>query len=166
MALKAFYIRVRQSISQYIFNKRTLENKKRHELLKFLIENHPNKNEFSLVSLMWDIYSIKSFNHPDKEKLEKILELQLDSFVCSHEIERVSSGRYKLTGYAIISLEKYQLEDQRHKKSVFQQWILIIVTTLLIFVGLMQANIIKLPTLVDFTDITKTWCGIATQPHK
>ncbi|ELB2770313.1 hypothetical protein R7R25_24280 [Vibrio sp. 2026] len=147
MAFRAFLFRTRSRVAQYVFNKRTLELKKRHELLSFLIQNYGSmRSEFSLITLMHKAYSLYSFHHPDKEKLKRLLELQLDSFVQSGEIKR-QDGSYKLTGKAIQTLETFQLESRRHKMAVIQQWLMITLTFVLALIGLVQANIIKFPTV-------------------
>jgi len=147
MAFRAFLYRTHSLVAQYIFNKRTLELKKRHELLSFLIQNYGSmRSNFSLVILMHKVYSSYSFRHPDKEKLKQLLELQLDSFVRSGELIK-HNGSYQLTGKAIQTLETFQVESRRHKMAVIQQWLMITLTFLLALIGLVQANIVKFPTI-------------------
>ncbi|BCI77644.1 hypothetical protein [Vibrio cholerae] len=149
MAFRAFLSRTRSRVAQYVFNKRTLELKKRHELLSFLIQNYGSmRSEFSLITLMHKAYSLYSFRHPDKEKLKRLLELQLDSFVQSGELIK-QDGSYKLTGKAIQTLETFQLESRRHKMALIQQWLMITLTFLLALIGLVQANIVKFPTILE-----------------
>ncbi|MGF1807187.1 hypothetical protein L4C31_18245, partial [Aliivibrio sifiae] len=128
MAARALLYRLRSNISQYMFNRRTLELKKRHELLSFLIRHYGSlRSEFSLISLMHKVYSANCFRHPDQQKLKLLLELQLDSFIRSGELEKSKNG-YKVTGQSILTLETFQLEHRRYRKMVVQQWLMIILT--------------------------------------
>ncbi|WP_017091675.1 hypothetical protein [Vibrio splendidus] len=149
MALLAFYRRSKSNLAQYLFNKRQVESKKRHELLKFLIENYGSmKQEFHLITLLHQVYSAHMFRHPDKDKLKELLDLQLDSFVQTGELV-FSNSAYRLTGRAIITLENFQIEARRHKVSMVQQWLMIALTLVLAFIGLVQAKVIELPVLLS-----------------
>ncbi|MGF1841356.1 hypothetical protein [Vibrio atlanticus] len=152
MALLAFYHRSKSNLAQYLFNKRQIESKKRHELLKFLLENYGSlEQEFHLITLLRQVYSAHMFRHPDKDKLKELLDLQLDSFVQTGELSYSDSG-YRLTGRAIITLESFQIEARRHRVSMVQQWLMIALTLVLALIGLIQAEVIELPVLLDLKD--------------
>ncbi|PPC95392.1 MAG: hypothetical protein CTY33_01205 [Methylotenera sp.] len=96
------------------------------------------------------MYSMKVFVHPDFNKEASRIEALLMGLVDTDELRRIN-GNYELTGHAFKALDDYEEEDRRHKSMNFAQWVLIFITIGMLFATLMQAQIIKLPTLLDFT---------------
>ncbi len=150
--VKIKFLRVIQKVSQKIFNQKVLHSKPRHELLEYIVEHYGVKNkEFGLISLMSDIYSIKSFGHPDKDKCINKLRLYLNSLSESGEITKGRQSDYRVTGKAIVTLEIFQNAERRHKDSVRLQYIMVVITIFLVFLASIQAGLIKLKPIIDLT---------------
>ncbi|ELA7346115.1 hypothetical protein Q9Y06_002757 [Vibrio parahaemolyticus] len=144
--------RILNKVSQSLFNRKKLQLKPRYDLLDYLIENYGiSRKEFSLTSLVSDMYSLRFFRHPDKENCQNKLRMYVDSFVESGEVSKVKGGGYKVNGKAIVTLEKYQTEERRHKDSVILQYSMVILTFLLAILASIQAGLIKLKPFLDLT---------------
>ena len=150
--VKVKSLRIIQKLSQKIFNKKVLHSKPRHELLEYIVENYGVKNkEFGLISLMSDIYSIRSFGHPDKDKCLDKLRLYLSSLSESGEITKGKQSDHRVTGKAIVTLEAFQNDERRHKDSVRLQYTMVVITIFLAFLASIQAGLVKLKPLIDLT---------------
>lgn len=144
--------RILNKVSQFLFNKKELQLKPRYDLLDYLIENYGiSRKEFSLSSLVSDMYSLRFFGHPDRENCQNKLRMYIDSFVESGEISKVKGGGYNVNGKAIVTLEKYQTEERRHKDSVKLQYSMVILTLLLAILASIQAGLIKLKPFLDLS---------------
>ena len=138
-------------ISQSRFNRSDLKMKPRHELLSYLIDKYGIHNGiFGITQLEIDIYTLRFFKHPNIEKYEKQLSLYVDSFVESGEVSKIEHG-YKVNGKAIVTLEKFEAEERRHKDSVRLQYSMVFLTCILAILASVQAGLIKLEPILDFT---------------
>lgn len=152
IAFKIFLMSSIRNLNQLRFNKHPLQKKKRTEILKILIEQHSSKNsEFNVVSLMVLIHTSKYFNHPEKDIATSLLKLYLDSFVESGEVIRTQGINYKLTGKAIVTLEAYENEEEKHSENIRLQGILTFTTIVIMLLAAIQSGIIKIPTIFDLT---------------
>lgn len=140
------------SIDQYFFNKKKLVTKRRMELIQFMLDDQMNRSHdgIGIIDLMTKLYSIKWVLHPSADDQQKKLEIYLDSLVESGELRKVNY-EYVVTGKAISTLERYEEEERRHIEAVKLQRRMVILTLILVVVGLLQADLIKLPTLIDFS---------------
>ena len=102
------------------------------------------------LHLVREIHSIGIFAHPEIDLVEEKLELYLTSLVESKDLSKVND-EYVVMPCAIITLEKYEEAERKHVELVRLQFALIVVTTLLVFVGLVQGAVVKLPTLADWS---------------
>ncbi|EJG0733300.1 hypothetical protein C4G28_RS10640 [Vibrio parahaemolyticus] len=101
----------------------------------------PNK-AFSSLDIMSYVYGLRWYLHPQKTEVRQKMDLYLDSFVASGELLKFASD-YKITGQAVATLEKYQIEVSRAKSDRINQKMIIVLTIILaIFAGL-QAKIIE-----------------------
>ncbi len=157
---KFIYIKIRiyryiDKTFQYFFNKRKLVSKRRMDLLRFMMDDQLDRTHKGIGSLdlLSKLFSMRLFLHPSFDVQHEKLELYLDSLVASGEIEKVNN-EYVVTGKAISTLEKYEEEERRHTEAVKLQrkmfWLAIIA---LIF-AVVQTGVIKLPTLMDFSNIS------------
>ncbi|MBN1474142.1 MAG: hypothetical protein JW914_05975 [Syntrophaceae bacterium] len=139
-----------------IYNRKRLATIHRLELLSALVDSYIEKPErgINLSDIMENIYSPMWIEHPDKDSSENKLNLYLDSFVESGEIER-DKAKYFVKSKAISTLEKYEEDDRRHRRQVNLQIMMIILTVLLALIGLIQAEVIKIPTILDLTDVLR-----------
>jgi len=141
--LKCNIHKVFNKTSQFVFNKRKLATIDRIELLRTMIDYY-FKNEgqtFSTIDLMTKIYSMKWILHPEANSQEHKLQLFLDSFIETGEIEKVDETKYQVTGKAIASLSKYEEQERRHTETIKLQRRIVWLTFAIVIVGLFQTFI-------------------------
>lgn len=88
------------------------------KILENIIEKQANepKQPFASHALMTYLHSTRWYLHPKQQILRKKLDLYLESFVASGEIEKSKNGdTYSISGKAITTLETYQIETKRAK---------------------------------------------------
>lgn len=153
--IKIHIHRIIEKSNQYFFNKKKLVTQKRIDLLKFMINDQLERDHdgIGLIDLMTKLYTIKWVLHPEGEDQQKKVEFYLDSLIASGDIKDVNH-QYVVNGSAIASIEKFEEEERRHTENVKMQkktfWLTIIITCF----ALVQANVIKLPTILDFSKTT------------
>jgi len=154
-------IRYLESTHQFFFNKRKLITKKRMELLEFMMNDQLDRehNGIGIIDLMTKLYSINWVLHPSADEQQQKLELYLESLVESEELLNINH-EYVITGRAISTLERYEEEERRHFETVKLQRGMVLLTILLVFMTMVQAGLIKLPTLIDFS----AW-GVGSYSH-
>ncbi len=154
--IKIHLARIFSSIGQYLFNKKKLITKNRMELLHFMLEDQISREHDSIgvIDLMTKLYSIKWVMHPSSDDQEKKLEIYLDSLVESGDLRKVNH-KYVVTGKAISTLERYEEEERRHDEILKLQCRMVWLTVILVTIGLLQAGLVKLPTLLDFSNAQK-----------
>lgn len=149
--LKIHLLRLNESITQYLFNKHSLETKKRYDFLKLLTERFTGKNNgFSYVSVMSEMHTNRSFLHPEYDKEAQKIEAYLQGFVDTGEL-KVINHDYHLTGHAYKAINDYEDQDRKHKATSRAQWLMIILTLILAILTAVQAGIIVLPMLLNLS---------------
>jgi hypothetical protein len=126
--------------AQFIYNKKQLATIDRIRLLRTIIDISIKSEfqKFSFLYLMENLYTLRWISHPEGDIHEKRIELLLDSFVKSGEIEKVDHNEYIATGKAIISLSEYEEQERRHKENATLQKWLIFFTFLFVVVSTIQ----------------------------
>lgn len=139
---------------QYFFNKRKLVTKRRMELLRLMMDDQLDRthDEIDSLDLMSKIYSMRLFLHPSWEVQHKKLEFYLDSLVLSGELKKINS-KYVVTGKAISTIEKYEEDERRHTEAVKLQRKMFWLTIIAVIFAIVQSGVIKLPTIIDFSNI-------------
>ena len=101
---------------QYVFNKKKLATFDRLEILRALIDLQfsGNASKFLTMELMTHLYSSRWILHPDKDSQEYKLQVFVDSFVESGELDFDGSCHYSVTGKAINTLSEYEEQERRH----------------------------------------------------
>lgn len=151
--IKIYYRRIADFIAQSIFNKRSLQTRKRFDFLKSLIKHFIGRdNGFGYVEVMSAIYSNRSFLHPHFHTQASLVTAYLDGFVDTNELER-RNGNYFLTGHALKVIDEYEEQDRKHRSATRIQWIMIFLTLALVIFTMVQANLIKVPTIYDLTKL-------------
>lgn len=142
--VQTFFAWASHAIPQFVFNKAPLQLPSRMKILEKIIAKQsvaPNKT-FSSLDIMSYVYGLRWYLHPQKTEVRQKMDLYLESFVASGELLKIAGG-YKITGQAVATLEKYQIEVARTKSDSRNQIIIIVLTVVLaIFAGL-QAKIIE-----------------------
>lgn len=151
---KIWAVRFLSRLDQYIFNKKKLISKERKGLLKVLVnEALDGRTEHETLDLMTALYSIKWFAHPHGEDAQQQLEFYLESLVETGELRKVNY-KYVVSGYALRAIEEYEEQERKHTENVKIQrrtfWVAVAVAALTV----VQAGLIKLPPLLDFSPRT------------
>lgn len=161
--IKIHFVRTLSKFDQYLFNKKKLVTKQRVDLLRFLVtqalEGH---NSFEEIDLMTQLYSIKWALHPDQDSQRKKLEFYLESLVDTGEL-RKASHKYVLTGGALRAIEEYEEQERKHTENVKMQWRMFWLTLAIALLTLVQAGLVRLPPLIDFTSENSTPMAVVTR---
>jgi hypothetical protein len=150
--VKTAYVLWKKALPQFFFDRKNLQLPNRMKILENIIEKQASepKQPFSSHAMMTYLYSTRWSLHPKKENLRKKLELYLESFVASGEIEKVKNkDEYVITGKAIATLEKYQIETKRAKDAKKAQFWMLVLTLLLAIFSAFQSGLIKPIELFD-----------------
>ena len=78
------------------------------------------------------------------------MELYLGSLVDTGELEKVEID-YVITGKGIAAIEGYEEQESKHSKNIFIQLCVLFLTFVIVFLTLVQAGLVKLPTIVDLS---------------
>lgn len=142
-----------ENFGQFRFNRKQLAMRERHEILRAIVQRFRStgKRTFTFMELMTELFTVKWVRHPDGDRLQRITELLLESFVASGELKQTKSYEYAIQGAALTTLDSHERQE-RHHQDMYSLQKVIMILTLLIAVGTAaQAGLIELPTLIDFT---------------
>ncbi|MET3444321.1 hypothetical protein ABIC94_005131 [Variovorax paradoxus] len=151
-------------IAQHVFNRRTLTTRRRSEILAEVVslveQGEPGVSAMALLS---NRYGHRWASHPDWEPLNNGVEFHLDMLVDSGEL-RKAGHRYTPTGLALKALEETQEQERRHKANLRLQSALAALTLVAAAAAAVQANLVKVPTILDLTVDHAQRCAAASQP--
>ena len=158
--LKVHFYRFKSWYTRYRFSKKELIVHERIQILRMFIKNHVTSKKYdssmSANELFTTMYTMLWYIHPKSSEYRKTLQLNLDSLVSTGDLVKVGNN-YNVTGKAIDTITRYELEENRYDQQLATQKITsrltfaIVLLTLLTTVGaLVQAHIIEVPTLLDF----------------
>ena len=149
--IKIYVVRRLVGVNQYFFNKRKLLTQKRNRLLTILVNRKlEGQDSVSPIDLMSAVYTDRWVEHPDWKAANARLEAYLEAMVDTGELER-DGHKYKVTGRAFRALEESEELDRRHGENVLLQRSMVWLTVAIAFFAAVQAQLLKLPTLLDFT---------------
>lgn len=139
------------NIDQYFFNKKKIVTKRRMDLLKFLSDySNETGNDIDMLTIMAKLYTKKWILHPGSNVELRKLELYLAALEENGEVERKKDG-YKVKGKALLSIEEYEEQERKHTDNIKIQRKLFWLTILIAFLAAIQAQIIKIPIIIDLT---------------
>jgi hypothetical protein len=150
--IKTYLQRIFSGLTQWTYNRQKLVMLERMALLRFLVErNIQNAGKGAEpLDLMVELYSLKWLLHPKGLEQEDKLRLYLDSFVSTGEL-RKSERAYHITDRAISTLDRYEEQERRHRDNVRLQRQMVLLTLVIAVLALIQAGLIRLPVLIDFS---------------
>lgn len=145
LRLKINSIKFLDFISQYLFNRRSLETKQRIDFIRLLAKRFVGVNDgFSYVDVMIAMHSNRSFLHPQYHDETKRVQSYLDGFVDTGELKLINY-QYHLTGFAYQAIDTYEEQDRKHKAAIRAQYLIIALTVILAILTAVQAGVIVLP---------------------
>lgn len=150
--IKIFFSRVADRFGQYRFNKKKLVTKQKADLLRFLLSRHlGGETSFDPFHLMSELYTVRWILHPDGERERRKLALHLEALVQAGDLRAQQGGGFALTGQAVMSIEEYEEQERKHTENVRLQLGMLFLTLTIVLLTLVQADIIKLPPLIDLS---------------
>ena len=103
---------------------------------------------------MSSLYSERWFAHPNADEESKKVQLYLDSFLQSGEIDKINTRTYKLNSKSIVTMEQYELDKRRHDDNIKLQWAMLCISILLVIIAIIQAGLVKCPVILDLENKT------------
>jgi hypothetical protein len=135
----------------FLYNRRRIVLAQRLELLTFMIEQAAEgKDSFNSLDLMTDMHSIRWITHPNGESIRNRLELYLDALADTGELTK-ANGDYRLTGHALRLVEERSEQERKHKQGIKIQWLIALLAFVTAVLTIVQAGLVKLNPLLDFT---------------
>lgn len=151
-------------IAQHVFNRRTLTTRRRSEILAEVVSLvEQGETGVSAMALLSNRYGHRWASHPDWEPLNNGVEFHLDMLVDTGELRKVGH-RYTPTGLALKALEETQEQERRHKANFRLQSVLAVLTLVAAAAAAVQANLVKVPTILDLTIGDEQRCASASRP--
>lgn len=126
----------------FISNRKQLVRSERMYILQLILEKSLDNSNYKAhaVQLMTELHTQAWVYHPDKDRQIAYNKLLLKSLEGTGDLEAVTSG-YKITGKALETLSKFELEVKQHKQSLTQARAITFLTLVLVVVGCVQAYI-------------------------
>jgi len=118
----------RERVGRYLFNQRTLDEKRRIHVLRLLIDNHLNgKSNVSASDLMSALYGNRWVHHPQQEQLYEYYNLMIASFLAGGELTTAGQHELQIAPQALNTLDAYNEEERRHGGTMsVQRWMLFV----------------------------------------
>lgn len=149
--IKTWFLNTKNKISQFIFNRRKLITKQRVDLLKVILDSQLNgANIVSSLSVMTLIHTNKWYLHPNWEDQHNRVKFYLDALAETKDLTKIN-GDYSITGQGIAAIERYEEEERKHSEAMASQRGMFWLTLVIAALTLVQAGLVKLPILLDFS---------------
>lgn len=140
-------------VVQWFFNKRDLEAGARlavlREVVRTVDHGAQSADAFDLMMLR---HGSRWGTHPRWQAHHRALNSQLAGLVDTGELRQAVGGNgFIPTGQAFRTLEESDDSDRKHRDNFRLQVVIGLLTLVGAFMGAVQANVVKLPTLLDLT---------------
>ncbi len=115
--------------SLWAFSKTKLPRDDRMEVLAWLynstLENAERKPAFNPVTFLYHKHGKFILFHPEQDRLINYYRIIFESLEASEDLRRHMPNRdYSLSSNALVTLDKYEVSERRHKDNIRQQRIL------------------------------------------
>lgn len=122
---------IKDKSQQDRFNSQLPRIKDRMRVLDIAIDLYiQNGHPFGTSRIGTQIFSHRWEAHPQKEIIERELQLAIDSLVAGGELSLIHPQGYQPTGKAFTTLAEYELQNRRHRDNTTQQCLMFIATLL------------------------------------
>ncbi len=155
-----FFLRLwADRVGQWFFNRRSLVSAQQTMVLRALYDDMESVSGYrgtTYFQLSENLATKRYWKHPDGGAFRNKIQLYLDSCVAMEWAINVAgdSQRYRITGHGMAELERRDEEERKHTASQRLQWALWFVAVVSALSAIVQANIVKVPTIRDFsTDV-------------
>jgi len=135
-------VHLKAQISQALFIRGSLALKDRSQLLRFIADETLNDRNYrtSAIDIITEIYSIRAWSHPQRERVQHYYELMLQSLVSSGDLTEHDRS-FRLTPKALQTIHDESEEQTRHEDNKRLQRRLVWLTLALVFVGLLDITV-------------------------
>jgi hypothetical protein len=155
---RVIYVRTKcqqiwNATAQFIFNRRSLNSQKRVNILRLLVRDRLSGNTVGLTiyDVLSKLYSDRWISHPSHDMRESEIQFHLESLRESGDASQPPNQiTYIATGRSLLTLEQFDEQDRRHRETSRLQLWLVILTLILAVASIVQTELIKLPTVLDF----------------
>ena len=149
--IKAKFTFAYYNISQGLFNRKKLVTKQRIDILKVILSAQLNgADKLSSLSVMTLIHTHKWYLHPNKDDEHHRIKFYLDKLAETKDL--VKNGiDYQITGQGVAAIELYEEQERKHGESISSQRRMFGLTLVIALLTLVQAGLVKLAPLLDFT---------------
>lgn len=159
-------IRMRNGFAQVVFNRRSLPTRRRLDLLREVFTLAASTTEeIDALSLMSARHGDRWAGHPTWQSHHGQLEDQLELLADAGDLRKWGTG-YRPTGEGLKTLEDGEEADRRHKESFRLQAVLAVLAAASVVMAAAQANIVRLPLLLDFTPKTASSPALVPAPSQ
>ena len=141
-----------RSLAQSLYNRRKFVTKQRIDLLKLILTAQLNgRDKLSSLTVMSLIHSDKWYLHPNREDEHHRVQFYLDKLAESKDL--VKNGiDYQISGQGVAAIELYEEQERKHGESITAQRRMFWLTIVIALLTLVQAGLVKLPSLLDLTN--------------
>lgn len=149
--IKAKLYSAYHKVDQGLYNRRKLVTKQRIDLLKVILFAQLNgRDTLSSLSVMSLIHTDRWYLHPNHEDEHCRVRFHLDKIVETKDL--IKNGiDYQITGQGVAAIELYEEQERKHEESISTQRRMFWLTIVIALLTLVQAGLVKLPPLLDFT---------------
>ena len=149
--IKAWFYFKRSDFAQGLYNRRKLVTKDRIDLLKTILNAQLNGTDrLSSLSVMSLIHSDRWYLHPNKKSEHHRVKFYLEALADTNDLRRIGID-YQITGKGIESIEVYEEQERKHSENISTQKKMFFLTIVIAALTVVQAGLIKLPALLNFT---------------
>jgi len=142
-------------LRQRLFNTRSLPVRQRLEILRDVLAASEGRTDgVGALDLMSHRHGYQWAGHPDWKAHHDVLEFHLELLSDSGELRKAHDG-YRPTGLALKTLEESEEQDRKHSANIRVQVLLALLAVVTSAGAVVQAGLVKLPTVVDWTDNAK-----------
>jgi hypothetical protein len=118
----------RERLGQYLFNKRKLDEKRRIQVLRLLVQSHLDDDPISsAMDVMSELYGPRWRHHPQQLQLYRYYDLMLSSFVDGGELVQEEQYVRRIAPQALNTIDAYNENQLKHEGTMsVQRWMLIV----------------------------------------
>lgn len=147
--LLLFSRRTLDRASRLIFNRRSRLEASREKLLQYAVEEFTAPQApFNARTILFRMYKHRWIYHPAASKAINRTDLLLASWTETGELKRTQDGQYMVAPLALKTLADAQASQRRHWQLMRIQIALLILTVGTMLAALIQAGILRSPTLL------------------
>jgi hypothetical protein len=151
-------LQLKSRAGQWLFNRRDLKAGERLAVLREVVAAVSNSDQDAVDAffLMTFRHGPQWSRHPGWEQLRRALNRQLNGLAATGELRHDSGSQlFTPTGQAYKTLEESDDTDRRHTDNFRLQFAIGVLTLVGAFMAAVQASVVKVPTLFDFTERAK-----------